>query len=397
MSIYRRKSANGKPSRFYTAEFWYRGHLHRQGGFVDRDSAKHWMMSESLKLRRGSSGYIKPLFKALVMPLIEQFSDRLRERDRDEMYAYTAERRLNRLAAECAWVTLGDVTQSSLDRWASGESTWRGKPIGGRTKNQYIDIAVQWGKWLASPRVAKLSSNPFSGTEHVAAKHNNLYRRSGTLEELNKLLSTCAASRRLYYVFRIYSPLRAKTIGRLTWDMLHLNAAPPFAKTPAEWNKSKREEKHTLRYDVAQQLRTARRKAKAEDLVFPDAPTLEDFRADLKAAGVAIDDGKGNRRLDYHALRRTLVRIAKGAGLSIDQASLLLGHRDPRTTRKYYDEDQVSPDLGAAVEKLPTLGAVRRRNDLHPDRGHDHQCLEADDARHRRWAPSRRSFCGGAR
>jgi integrase len=117
-----------------------------------------------------------------------------------------------------------------------------------------------------------------------------------------------------------------------------------------------------MSYEIAQELRAERKRtrAKTDAPIFPSPPTLDDFRADLAAAGVAFEVAKGRGRLDFHALRRTLIKIAKRAGLSLDQASLLLGHRDLRTTRKYYDEDTVNPDLGDSVERLPSLGKVRR-------------------------------------
>ena len=362
MSIYRRRR-NGKRSKLYTAEFEYRRKVYRRGGFPDRETASFWLNSEMLKLRRGEVGFIKAMYRAQVLPLIADFAAYLRKRGRGDDYVYTAEMRLKRLAGECAWRTLGDITAEGLALWLDGETQQkdRTKKAGKRTMNQYRDIAGQFGRWLVKP-AGKLPSNPLADVERVPAKHNDTYRRAGTEDELNALLATCGQERRLYYLCRIYTPMRGGTYAGLTWRMAHLDAAPPFFKTPAEINKSRKEEKHTIRYDVAQELRQLRKsaKAKADDAIFPNAPTLDDFKADLLASGVPFELAKNHRRLDYHALRRTAIRIAKRAGVSLDDASLLLGHRDVRTTRKYYDEDSVDPDIGAIVEKLPTLGKLRR-------------------------------------
>lgn len=365
MSIYRRtrKDRDGrvKRARVYTAEFSYRGKLHRRNGFVDRESARHWLMSESLKLRRGSSGYIKPMLRAQVMPLIAEYAKWLRSRGRDSMYCYTSEKRLAKLAGECGWMVLGDVTRASIDAWKATGSQWRGKPIVARTVNQYIETAMEFGAWLASEPVAKLPSNPLAGAERLRARANDEYRRSATIEELNRLLAVCDPSRRLYYLFRVYhAKLRSGTLASLTWGMLHLNAAPPFAQTPASINKSRRDEKHPLRYEIAAELRKLRRKSRADELVFPAPPSLEDFRADLKTAGVPLDDGKGNRRLDYHALRATLVQIGKDAGLTAFQVMELMGHRDIRTTMKWYNRATIEPERSVAMEKLPAIGRMRR-------------------------------------
>lgn len=364
MAIYRRKfkDKNGKPRRssVFTAEFTFSGKIRRRSGFADRASAEDWYMKEKRRLRYGETDFVRPMVHAVVKPLIDEFTADLQAKGRDEMYVYTTNRRLHRLADESVWLTLADVTRESLEKWTRTRSEYRSKPIGPRTRNQYIDAAMEFGAWLAKPSVRKLPASPFLGFEKLPAKHNDQYRRSATLDELNRLLATCDEKRRLYYLFRIYTPIRARTIGKLTWRMMYLDANPPFAKTPAEINKSRREEKHTIRYDVAQQLRTSRKHQMLEDhLVFPKPPTLEDFRNDLKQAGIEVDDGKGNKRLDYHALRRTLVKIGKQAGLSIDQVSLLLGHKSINTTRKYYDEDTVDPQLGVSIEKLPEIGKMR--------------------------------------
>lgn len=374
MSVYRRKLSNGKRCKRFTAEAVFRGKVIRRNGFPDQESARHWLNTEMMRLRRSAFGYVKPMLKRMLrtvtnekteradIGLIEEFSGSLAAKGRDDEYAYIAEKRLLRLCNECGWLVLGDISPQALTAWARSQSLWRGKPVTARTKNQFIAIALEFGKWLASPMIALLPSNPLAGVERLPAKHNDRYRRAATVEEFNLLLATCAHDRQLYYLFRIYTPMRADTIGQLSWEMMHLDAAPPFAMTPAEMNKSRREEKHTIRYEIAQKLRAFRKsaKAKAHDLVFPNAPDLDDFKADLAAAGVQFELKKNFRRLDYHALRKSLVRLGKGAGLSLEQCSTLLGHKDIRTTQKYYDDDSVDTQIGESLERLPTLGEVRR-------------------------------------
>lgn len=363
MSIYRRKNRS-KRSRFYTAEFRFRSRLHRQGGFPDRESAKMWLQAESFKLRRDASGYVKPMLAAAVIPLIDRFVAKLEGKKRDEMYTYTTERRLKRLAADCGWITLGHLTWQSLNDWIEapqfhvhGKKSVQLQP---RTKNQYLDAAVAFGKWLAKPPQKLLPSNPFGDMSKLAAKANDTYRRAGTLEELNRLLAV--TDRRAEYLFRIYhSSIRRRTLRHMQFDWLHLDAAPPFIKVPGEWDKSRREKKYVMRYEIAQELRAEkkRRRTKADDLVFPSIATVDDLRADLIKAGIPFEFGKNHRRLDFHALRRTLVRIGKNVGLSLEQVSALLGHKSITTTQKYYDEDAVAPELGESMERLPTIGKVR--------------------------------------
>jgi hypothetical protein len=367
MSVYRRKTSAGK-SRFWTAEFQYRGRTYRKSGLPDRESAKHWLNTEQLRMRRGAVGYVKPMLAAKVMPLITAYADYLRGRGRDEMYAYITERRLTRLAGDCGWLTIASVTRDSLVGWLTTPQTNqagrnRGKAMSNRTKNQYLDTATEWGDWLAKPAQSKLPSNPFGGVDRLPAKHNDDYRRAATVEELNRLLATCPTNRRLYYIFRIYTPLRGKTIGALTWRMMHLDATHPFVQTPAEWNKSKKVEKHAIRHEVAQELRALKKrtKAKADDAVFCKPPNLAQWRLDLGAAGVAEHLGNTSTgRLDFHALRKTLVAIGKADGLSPWQMMDLIGWKDIRTMMKHYNAASLAPEQAATMAKLPTIGSIRR-------------------------------------
>lgn len=367
MSIYKRtwtdKTGKKRRGKSYTAEFRYRGQLHREGGFPDRDSAEHWLKTESLRLKRGGKGFVKPMFNSPIRPLIENYVSHLRTHGRDGEYCIIAGQRLRRLCNEAAWINLGDIDAASAEAWKARPSYWRGRPeqpVSNKAKNQIMQIARQFCDWLVKPR-AMLAVNPLADVKPLTHRDNTEYRRAGTPEELDKLLATCAPERYAYYRFRIYhAKLRSDTLAHTTWRMVHLDATPPFIKTPAHINKTRKEEKHVLRYDIAQDLRKLRKRAKADDLVFPNPPTLADLRADLIAAGVALDDGKGNHRLDYHALRATFVEIAKRAGATPWEVMEMLGHKDIRTTMKYYNKQSAPQSVSDAMEKLPALGGVRR-------------------------------------
>jgi integrase len=360
MSIYRRLR-NGKRYGRWIAEFDFRGRTYRRAGFVDKDHAKHWLASETLRLRRGETGYVKALSKAQVVPLVAEFVAYLKGRGLDEMYLYSSEKRLMRLVAECGWVTLGQVTADSLERWKTSDSANVQNHVkaGARTRNQFLAIARQFGAWLRKPG-GKLPSNPLEDVENVKARHNDAYRRSATEAELNALLAHCPPERYLAYLFVMYCPLRRNTVERLTWRMCSLDSNPPTITTPASINKSRKDEKHVIRFDIAAELRKARKVERAgkDHLVFARFPSLGDLRDDLAAAGVAFDHA-GHSRLDFHAIRRSVVRIARDYGVTLDDAGLLLGHKDSRTTRKFYS-DAVDPRLAAAVERLPALGKLRK-------------------------------------
>src|SRR5687768_11567544 len=108
MSIYRRKfkskDRHGNPiekrAKTYTAETTFGGKLYRRGGFVDRETARHWIDSTRLRLGRGEVAMMKPLVAASVRPLIDQFVAHLDAMKRDDKYVYNTGQRLHRLAKE---------------------------------------------------------------------------------------------------------------------------------------------------------------------------------------------------------------------------------------------------------------------------------------------------------
>jgi integrase len=368
MAIYKktytdRKGKKRKANR-WTAEFVLHGKPYRRAGFVDKDHARHWLLSEMNRMRRGETGYVRPMHAAPIMPQIENFIEYLRTaKGCDPEYVYIADTRLKRLAGEAGWKSLGHMTADSLEQWKARPSYWANrpeKPISARTKNQFIDIAQGFGAWLVKPG-GMLAANPLAGVEKLRAKHNDAYRRAATEAEFDKLVSTCPSDRRLYYFCRLYQPVRSGTYGALTWRMAHLDATPPFFASPAAINKSRKDEKHVIRYELAQELRKLKKesRAKADDLMFPDPPTLADLKDDWARAGVAYDDGRGNGRLDFHSFRGTFVEMSKKAGLSALQIMELVGWKDMNTLMKYYNKRSVSHDVGAWMESLPTLGKVR--------------------------------------
>jgi integrase len=358
MSIYRRKLPNGKKAKTYTAEFRYAGCLYRQGGFISREIAKDWCSVERTRLQRGERGVSKDQVHKFVAPLIEEFTGRLTHQGRDSMYVYTTGKRLTRLATDCGWLQIVHIKVESLNAWVASRPKWRGKLITNRTIRQFIDTAREFGAWLHRPK-RLLNANPLEDMERPTATPNTFYRRSATMDEIQRLVAHAPKDRQRFYMFLLYSPLRMKAIKGLVWDDLRLDLERPVVQVRAEIDKNRKGQQLPLRLDVAQSLRLARGKARGGDKVFPAVPTMDDLRSDLVAAGVPFSDAKGNRRLDRHAFRRTLISFMKSAGVSMDVAHQALGHRDKRTTEKWYDDSLANAPISNAMESLPGITAMR--------------------------------------
>jgi integrase len=198
-----------------------------------------------------------------------------------------------------------------------------------------------------------LPASPLDSVSDVVAPENHAYRRGGTLEEFQKLLTTCPKDRRLQYAFRLYCPLRADSIRSLRWRDLHLDATPAWGEVDAWHNKGRRRIKFAIRADLVALLRSSAGRPAAA--VFPDVLTAADLRDDLARAGVAFSDDDGNRRLDFHAFRRSFIKLGKSAGMTVEDLRHALHHRDVATTRKHYDDDEIDVPMVMAAESLPGL------------------------------------------
>lgn len=354
MSIFRRK-VRGRRCASFSAKFMFRGRLHRRSGFPDRESAQHWVDTTRVSLRRGEIGYVKARFAAKIIPLIEEYVAHLETLKRSDKYVYTTERRLKKMASESPWITLADLTSASFDAWRAGKPKYHGKVIKPRTLNQYLDHATEFAGWLVKPRQF-LPSNPLASLSRVNAPINNSYRRAATMDELKSLLAAAPKERALAYRFLLYVPLRRRAIEAIEWRDLQLADDPATLTLRAELNKTGREVKLAIRRDLAAELVEHRGTRTDDDLIFQKVPTIDELREDLKSAKIPFDDGKGQRRLDLHSFRKTVIRILKRAGVSIDEAHVFLQHRDPRTTQRHYDDDSVAPETSRAAEKMPAMG-----------------------------------------
>ena len=80
---------------------------------------------------------------------------------------------------------------------------------------------------------------------------------------------------------------------------------------------------------------------------------MEQFRADLRAAG--INDGKDERGrwVMFHSLRHTLNNSLARAGVDLTMRRLVMRHSDSRLTEVTYLDEKQLPTAGL-TDRLPT-------------------------------------------
>lgn len=358
MSVYRRNyvtASKRRKSKFWTVEVQHKaGRVIREGGFRTREAAKHREAQLRIELDHGAVGIVTKGKRLLLSELIDQYVEHLENLKRGEGYIYVIKIRLGHLASEAGWLQIGDVDALSFNRWRSPnveKKRHNAKTLKPRTINQYLEAARGFMTWAVKQGYTK--ANPLLHVDKATIDENNDYRRAATIDEIRKLLSVVRGPRRAFYIFALYVPLRRKTLERITWADVHLDAAQPWLNIRAENVKSRKVEKSALPPQVVTLLRAM--EGKPHEKVFPDAPWIDEIRSDLEAAGVSFSDARGRRRLDLHAFRRTAIRWMKANGVSLEHASLALHHKDIKTTKRYYDEDELEPKMVDAVSKMPDV------------------------------------------
>lgn len=361
MSVRRRKYCrDGKQltSRFYNVRFTAPdGQLiRRTTKCTGRRAAERAEQELRAQIECGQVGIIDS--KEAHRPIMDQIdlfvsylSDQLH---RDSMYCYTAGQRLKRMAAEAGWRRISDISLSSYEDWRqdAAKMKWRGRLPKPKTLNQFLDIARRFLGWAC--QMGKVKQNPLKNAEKARVIDNPTYRRAATKDEMVRLLASVPAERARFYRFVLYVPLRRATIKQLVWGDLHLDAAQPWIAIRGETSKSREFERSPVRREIADDLKDMRGKAKDSELVFEHVPTAEEIEEDLIGAGLSFKDTNGNRRLDLHAFRKTAIKWMKDAGVPLEQAALILHHKDIRTTRKYYNEEP-DPVTINAVDKMPLI------------------------------------------
>lgn len=140
--------------------------------------------------------------------------------------------------------------------------------------------------------------------------------------------------------------------------LIHLDEPKPFVVVRASISKNHKEARLHLHPELAAALRPYRPAGAAPaDLAFPKVPTMDQYRADLQAAGIPYLDAE-SRQADFHALRHTFGTRLSVAGVAPRLAMELMRHSDLRLTMKIYTDASLLP-TASAIEKLPGFNSAR--------------------------------------
>jgi len=351
-----------------------------------------------------------------TIPLAEHFAAYL---DALELDGTTPEHRKNvgrcvhRLAKDCRWQRLLDVTRESLERWLTQRLR---AGMGARTRNLHRASIVALCNWCVDTN--RLVTNPLSAaTKADERTDRRRERRALTEAELTKLLRVArwrplaeygretirkpmgethgrrtwtkacltlenldAATERarrslrdnpafaeqldatgreraLIYKTLVLTGLRKGELTSITVGQVELDCAVPHVALRAADEKNREGADVPLRADLVADLR----EWLAEKPHLPaDQPLFRVPRdlfkildRDLKLAGIPKRDERG-RSIDVHALRHSFATLLSRAGVAPRTAQAALRHSTLDLTMNAYTDPKLL-DVHGALEGLPAL------------------------------------------
>ena len=299
----------------------------------------------------------RPEREAAQRPLTEHLADYIADlaaQSRSRKHIAVSRNRVDRLARQCGWVRLSQISSDGFNRWRARQT------LAAKTLNEYLALASAFVGWLE--RNGRIGHNPL---RHVAkaetkGKERRL-RRALTQQEVNLLIGNSEA-RGVAYLLAIYTGLRRGEIKLLEWPDVHLDAPKPFIEVRASTTKNGKSAVLPLVPLLEQRLRELRHAVRAkEGKVFRlGVPTAKRLARDLKACGIPVVDSLG-RRVDFHALRHTFGTLLNKAGIPPRVVMELMRHSDMRLTHKTYT-DATSLALFNELEKLPAPSPLASLN-----------------------------------
>jgi len=309
---------------------------------------------------------------------------------------------LNRLAKDCDFASLSDLSRDALQAWMAAQAKTK---MSARTRNIHRSCIVAFANWCVE--TGRLTANPFARVK-PADEDAKRKRRAMTEAELERLLDVARRrplqdaltvrrgkrkgelaarvrpdvqrrlellgwERALMYKALVLTGLRQGELAAITVGQLDLDAALPFAQLDPSQEKNSEGNAIPLRADLVADLRNwlarkltalqdaARSKGRpiptglpADALTFTVPEKLvKILNLDLQAAGIPKKDDRG-RTIDIHGLRHSFITLLSKGGVSPRTAQAAARHSTINLTMNTYTDPRML-DVHGALDVLPTL------------------------------------------
>jgi integrase len=330
---------------------------------ADEFTARKRLQDHVNDLQRAKEGLApsKPMRKALHAPFADVLNDYrldLIAQGRNRQHVKDTCRRVERIARECRWGTIGDANAAAFTKWRAKVAP----SLSAKYLKEYGVSLRAFFAWMV--QTERFDRNPFALVKHPQTKgRETRVRRAFTLDEAGRLLAV-AEHHRLPYLILWYTGLRYRAAWGLRWcDYLtdREGGGPRFVMAGAA-DKARNARVIPVRAELAREIDAHRLdcpKAKPTTRIcagiFPRQRSCKrrpnSLRVDMAKAGIPVRDALG-RVLDFHSFRKTFSTWAQVAGVPLTATQNLLGHASPDMTAKHYT-DAEAMNLAKHTASLP--------------------------------------------
>jgi len=315
----------------------------------DKEVATKKLNDRYRQIEREAEGLAIPakIKQANQLPLDKHLDLYLTQKDKEwtsENYYNHVRFRLRKLFRECKWSRISDIRKIGFLEWRSQHAT------SVKTLNDYLSTLKGFVRWLNEWDLT--DTNEIASIPPIKSLGRKTFeRRALSREEMKRLLSTVDNDMRAaVYVTAIFTGLRRNELRLLQWGDVHLNEKNPYLAVRASTTKNKKKVNIPLIPHVADALRKIRPESpKGDDSVF-DVPEMDVYKADLSRAEIPFEDDQ-KRRLDFHALRKTLGTYLAVIGVPLQVAKEIMRHSDIKLTLGSYTDAGMLP-TGEAMDSL---------------------------------------------
>jgi len=217
--------------------------------------------------QRGRDGILAPKIQrdAVSAPVLMHIKDYIADRravGRDEKYVCELDKKLQKLATECDWQRVAEITPESFCTWRAKQ---RKSP---KTLNEYLNAICGLMNWL-EPRIG---NNPLRHVQKVQTNGTEkLSRRALTPDELGRLIEM-SGPRGVVYLVAARTGIRRGELAQIQWRDVHLDTTQPFITVRASVAKNHLHAMQPLTSDAVDALRELQSaEAKPHDRVFAGA------------------------------------------------------------------------------------------------------------------------------
>ena len=264
------------------------------------------------------------------------------------------QRHLEQLLSVTKATRLAEIMPDDVRAWMLG---MRDAGLAPSTINEYRTSVNAFLNWCVKD--GRLRSNPIKHVQPLPTRGDRRRnRRALDDREVDRLLRVALEQdsinagrnwqpRREVYLVALYTGLRRKELGLITWRDLDFEART--LRVREEVSKARRQDDLPLHESVIEAL-SALPRSGPMDPVFSNVPTIRTFKQDCQRAGIALRDEAG-RTVDFHSLRMTYCTRLIRAGVAAPYVQRLMRHADIKTTNVHYTDLRLH-DLDGAISKL---------------------------------------------